>query len=77
MGLEKSLRSCGDCKMAAGNKTRLSLFEWTDSSEEDWTLEQKVNAQLEILGASLDAHPLELVSEKIIGSRSDLDSGGG
>lgn len=47
-------------------QNQMSLFEWTDTSEEDWTLEQKVTAQLEILGASLDAHPLELVSEKII-----------
>jgi len=46
-------------------QNQMSLFEWTDSTEEDWTLEQKVNAQVEILGASLDAHPLELVSEKI------------
>lgn len=46
----------------------MSLFEWTDSSEDDWTLQQKVDAQLEILGASLEAHPLELVSEKIAGS---------
>ena len=46
-------------------QNQMSLFEWTDTSEEDWTLEQKVNAQLEILGASLDAHPLELASEKI------------
>jgi len=46
----------------------MSLFEWTDSSEDDWTLQQRVDAQLEILGASLDAHPLELVSEKIAGS---------
>ena len=35
--------------------------------KEDWTLEQKVHEQLDILGASLDAHPLELVSEKIVG----------
>jgi DNA-directed DNA polymerase III PolC len=49
-------------------QNQMSLFEWTDSSEEDWTLQQKVNAQLEILGASLEAHPLELVSEKIIGA---------
>ena len=47
-----------------------------DTSEEDWTLEQKVTAQLEILGASLDAHPLELVSEKITaaGAISTLDA---
>ena len=54
----------------------MSLFEWTDTSEEDWTLEQKVNAQLEILDASLDAHPLELVSEKIVaaGAISTLEA---
>ena len=57
-------------------QNQMSLFEWTDTSEEDWTLEQKVNAQLEILGASLDAHPLELVSEKIIaaGAISTLEA---
>ena len=57
-------------------KNQMSLFEWTDTSEEDWILEQKVNAQLEILGASLDAHPLELVSEKIIaaGTISTLEA---
>ena len=48
-------------------QNQMSLFEWTDTSEEDWTLEQKVHEQLDILGASLDAHPLELVSEKIVG----------
>jgi DNA polymerase-3 subunit alpha len=46
-------------------QNQMSLFDWTDTSVEDWTLEQKVHEQLEILGASLDAHPLELVSEKI------------
>jgi DNA-directed DNA polymerase III PolC len=57
-------------------QNQMSLFEWTDTSEEDWILEQKVNAQLEILGASLDAHPLELVSEKIIaaGAISTLEA---
>jgi DNA polymerase III alpha subunit len=43
---------------------QMSLFGWVDEGE-DWTLEQKVAAQVEILGASLDAHPLELVAEKI------------
>jgi len=46
-----------------------SLFEWGDSgSEEDWTLSEKVAAQLEILGASLDAHPLELVANRVAAS---------
>jgi len=49
-------------------QNQMSLFEWTDSSEEDWALQQKVDAQLEILGASLDAHPLELVADKLRGT---------
>jgi len=32
---------------------------------EDWTLEQKFAAQQELLGSSLDAHPLELVAGRI------------
>jgi DNA-directed DNA polymerase III PolC len=42
-----------------------SLFEWSDSGGEDWTLEQKVAAQQELLGVSLDAHPLELAADKL------------
>jgi DNA polymerase-3 subunit alpha len=53
---------------------QMSLFASTDSSDEDWTLQQKVDAQLELLGASLDAHPLELVKEKISGAISTLDA---
>ena len=44
---------------------QMSLFDWTEASEEDWTLEQKVAAQQEMLGASLEAHPLELAADKI------------
>lgn len=55
-------------------KNQMSLFSWTDASEEDWTLQQKVDAQLEILDASLDAHPLELVREKIGAAISTLDA---
>jgi DNA-directed DNA polymerase III PolC len=43
---------------------QMNLFGWTDN-EEDWTLEQKVAAQVELLGASLEAHPLELVADQI------------
>ena len=52
----------------------MSLFSWSDTSDEDWTLQQKVDAQLEILGASLEAHPLELVQEKITGIISSIDA---
>jgi DNA polymerase-3 subunit alpha/error-prone DNA polymerase len=49
-------------------KNQMNLFEWTDISEKDWPLEQKVNSQIEILDASLEAHPLELVAEKVANS---------
>jgi len=43
-----------------------SLFGWGDPGDgEDWTLDEKVAAQQELLGASLDAHPLELVADKV------------
>ncbi len=49
-----------------------SLFEYplqgnklSAAGEQDWTLEQKVAAQQELLGVSLEAHPLELVAEKV------------
>src|SRR5690606_38863433 len=48
-------------------QNQLSLFGWTDSSEEDWSLQQKVDAQVELLGVSLAAHPLELVADKLAG----------
>jgi len=51
-------------------QNQLSLFEWTDASKEDWTLQQKVTAQQELLGVSLSAHPLELVSEQLKGTEA-------
>lgn len=64
-------------KNGGWQQNQLSLFEWSDSSnEEDWTLEQKVNAQMDILGVSLTAHPLELVGDKLkgTGAISTLDA---
>jgi DNA polymerase III alpha subunit len=52
---------------------QMSLFGWVDEGE-DWTLEQKVAAQMEILGASLDAHPLELVADKLAGAITTLEA---
>lgn len=49
-------------------QNQLSMFEWVDSNEEDWSLQRKVDAQLEILGASLAAHPLELVADNLSGT---------
>jgi len=41
------------------------LFEWQDTVDEDWSLEQKMAAQQDLLGVSLEAHPLELLIDKI------------
>jgi len=42
-----------------------SLFEWGEAGGEDWSLEEKVAAQQELLEVGVDAHPLELVADKI------------
>jgi DNA polymerase III alpha subunit len=49
-------------------QNQLSLFGWTDSGEEDWSLQEKVEAQLELLGVSMAAHPLELIADKLNGT---------
>jgi len=43
---------------------QMPLFPSTESSE-DWPLEKKVSAQEDVLGVSLDAHPLELCRPQI------------
>jgi DNA-directed DNA polymerase III PolC len=48
---------------------QMNLFGWNDTNE-DWSLEQKMEAQMELLGVSLEAHPLELVAELISKSNS-------
>jgi DNA-directed DNA polymerase III PolC len=55
---------------------QMSLFSWSDSDGEDWTVEEKVAAQQELLGISLEAHPLELLVDKITAARaiSTLDA---
>ena len=49
---------------------QMSLFSWENNNEADWTLQQKVGAQVELLGVSLEAHPLELVADKIASSNA-------
>lgn len=44
---------------------QMALFAELEAAEDDWTIEQKVAAQEELLEASVIAHPLELVAEKI------------
>ena len=55
---------------------QMSLFSWNASEENDWTVEQKVAAQQEMLGISLEAHPLELLIDKITAAKavSTLDA---
>jgi DNA polymerase III alpha subunit len=57
-------------------QNQLSLFGWTDSDEDDWSLHEKVEAQLELLGVSIAAHPLELIADKIndTGAVSTVDA---
>jgi len=43
----------------------MSLFAMNANAGADWSLEEKMAAQEEILGVSLAAHPLALVAEQI------------
>lgn len=43
-----------------------NTHEVSERAGEDWTLEQKMAAQEELLGISLEAHPLDLVAEKVL-----------
>ena len=49
---------------------QMSLFAWEGSGDEDWSVEQKVAAQQDLLGISLEAHPLELVLDQITAARA-------
>lgn len=55
---------------------QLSLFSMGESSAEDWSLAQKVQAQEEILGMGVIAHPLEQVEKQIAeaGALSTVDA---
>jgi DNA polymerase III alpha subunit len=63
-------------KSGGWKQNQMSLFGWSDSGDDDWTLRQKVDAQMEVLGANLAAHPLELVADKLqgTGAISTLDA---
>jgi DNA polymerase III alpha subunit len=49
-----------------------------EAGEPDWTVEKKVAAQIDLLGISLEAHPLELVAGRVreAGAISTLDAAG-
>ena len=44
---------------------QMSLFSLNDIEGEDWGLDEKMGAQQDLLGTSLEAHPLELLKEQI------------
>jgi DNA polymerase-3 subunit alpha len=48
-----------------GQAGQLMLFSLDEDVEGDWSLEQKLAAQEEILGMGVNAHPLELVGKEI------------
>jgi DNA polymerase III alpha subunit len=54
------------------------LFAWGSPDQQDWTVEQKVAAQQELLGISLEAHPLELAAQQIAraGAITTLEAAG-
>ena len=54
-------------RMKGGEWTpgQMSLFESSLGNKEDWTVEQKVQAQQEILGVSVLAHPMDLVADQV------------
>ncbi len=54
-----------ELKLTARQPGQMSLFAADDGPLEEWTLAERVQAQHAVLGASVDAHPLELVAEAI------------
>ena len=44
---------------------QMNLFAWQADAAEDWSLSERVAAQQDILGVSVDAHPLELYTNEI------------
>jgi DNA polymerase III alpha subunit len=63
---------------AAWRPQQPALFTWDTQPDLDWTLSQKVAAQQELLGAAVDAHPLELVANQIsaMNAMTTLDAAG-
>jgi DNA polymerase III alpha subunit len=70
----------GQLRLGIWQRRQMPLFgaEPQVASQEDWTVEQKIDAQQEILGVSVEAHPLELQSEAIsrAGAISTIEAAG-
>lgn len=54
-----------ELKAGAGQPGQLALFGLPAPDDADWSLAEKVAVQEELLGASVAAHPLELVADRI------------
>jgi len=54
-----------ELKSTARQPGQLTLFAPEGAAADDWSLAERVAAQQELLGASVDAHPLELVTDAI------------
>ena len=54
-----------ELKSTARQPGQMSLFAAAARSDAEWSLADRVRAQQELLGASVDAHPLELLAEPI------------
>ncbi len=54
-----------ELKISARRPGQWALFGAVLESQDDWSLAQKVGAQEALLGASVSAHPLELVADRI------------
>jgi DNA polymerase III alpha subunit len=54
-----------ELKASARRPGQLALFGESADSQDDWSVAQKVAAQEALLGASVTAHPLELVADRI------------
>jgi len=46
-------------------KDQFSLFEYQEFPSQDWTLAERAQSQEQILGLSVDVHPLELVKDQL------------
>lgn len=65
-GLEKIPAVLQRLRGGSWSAGQMSLFDWKEAGQEDWDIEQKTAAQEELLGISLEAHPLELVIDQLV-----------
>lgn len=66
------LQSASSRKKTGGtwHAGQMSLFGWNENERDDWSTIHKMDAQNELLGVSMEAHPLEMVIDKISAARA-------